>query len=113
MAGREVLTKGLVRRIGDGTNTRIWHDRWLPGHFNGWPLTTQDDQQVERVSELMNPSGGWNVELVKQIFYGVDVQAILTQPVQAGEDTWAWELERHGLYSVRSAACMMNNGKNR
>lgn len=104
LAGREVLQKGLVRRIGDGNDTRIWHDRWLPGHFNGKPITMPVQPQVSLVADLLTPSGCWNAGLIKQLFVAVDAHAILSTPVSGvGDDAWAWELERHGLYSVRSA----------
>lgn len=35
LAGREVLGQGLIKRIGDGSLTNIWRDRWLPQHFKG------------------------------------------------------------------------------
>lgn len=28
LVGREVLKEGLIRRVGDGKTTEIWHDRW-------------------------------------------------------------------------------------
>lgn len=104
LAGREALSLGLVRRIGDGTTTSIWHDRWLPGHFSGRPLTSPASMQVDRVADLMMLSGGWNSDLIKQLFFDVDVNAILGLPIIGqGNDVWAWEFERHGFYSVRSA----------
>jgi hypothetical protein len=30
LAGRKVLEVGLIKRIGDGTTTHAWDDRWLP-----------------------------------------------------------------------------------
>jgi len=104
LAGREVLRKGLVKRVGDGLTTRIWHDRWLPGHFAGQPLMPAEGQAVETVSDLITDSGAWNEGLIRDIFFPVDANAILKLPVMArGEDFWAWEKERHGNYSVKSA----------
>lgn len=111
LAGRDVLQKGLIKRIGDGTTTSIWHDRWLPSHFRGRLIVIPDQPQVNMVENLLTPSGGWNVELIKHDFADVDAQAILSTPVRGvGNDVWAWELERHGMYSVRSAyRCLLDD----
>jgi hypothetical protein len=99
-----VLEKGLLKRIGDGNSTSIWHDRWIPNHFDGRPLIVPDNPQVTTVSDLMTDSGGWNEELIKHQFVDVDAHAILCTPIRgAGEDFWSWELEVHGHYSVKSA----------
>jgi hypothetical protein len=104
LEGREILKKGLIRRIGDGSTTDIWRDRWLPNHFAGRPLSEPVDPQVQAVAELLTPSGAWNEDLIKQVFIDVDVHAILRTPIRGvGADTWAWEPERHGMYTVRSA----------
>lgn len=104
LAGREVLHKGMVRQIGDGSSTRIWQDRWIPNHFSGKPITSPEQPQVNMVADLLTPSGAWNEELIKQLFVNVDAHAILSTPIRGrGDDVWAWEPERHGLYTVRSA----------
>ena len=33
LAGREVLQQGLIRRMGNGSATRIWENRWMPNFF--------------------------------------------------------------------------------
>ena len=56
------------------------------------------------MADLMTPSGAWNVELIKQSFAAVDAHAILSTPAKGtGPDGWAYEPERHDLYTVRSA----------
>lgn len=104
LAGKEVLAKGLIKRIGNGASTEIWNDRWIPLHFDARPLTPADGQVVNLVSDLMSADGHWNEELIRQIFIPVDAEAILRTPTRYGEDDWwAWEFEKHGEYSVKSA----------
>ena len=57
LAGREVLERGLIRRIGNGKQTDIWRDRWIPAHFDARPITPGDGQALTMVSELMTESG--------------------------------------------------------
>lgn len=103
LEGREVLKKGLLKRIGDGTMTDIWRDRLIPNHFDGRPITELVNPQFQYVADLMTPSGAWNEILIRQIFVNVDANAILSTPIKGeGDDVWAWEPERHGL-STRSA----------
>lgn len=95
---------GLIRRIGDGSTTNIWRDRWLTNHFNGRPLSVPDNPQVHVVADLVSPSGAWREDFIRQIFIPVDTHAILSTPIRgSGADLWAWELEHHGMYLVRSA----------
>lgn len=71
---KEVLKKGLLKRIGNGNLTNIWHDR-IPNHFDGKPLVLPNAPLVTTVSDLITESGGWNEELMKQIFVDVDATA--------------------------------------
>ena len=38
--GRDIMVQGLVRRIGNGETTDIWHDNWLPRKHMKRPLTS-------------------------------------------------------------------------
>lgn len=40
--GREVLRMGLIRRIGDGRTTEIWHDQWIDGLLNNEAVREND-----------------------------------------------------------------------
>lgn len=82
LAGKEVLQRGMIRRIGDGSSTNIWLDRWIPKHFNAKLLTPMDGQDVQMVADLLTDSGNWNEELIRGIFIPVDVNAILRIPVR-------------------------------
>lgn len=94
----------MIRRIGYGNSTNIWQDRWIPFHFDGRPLTPRADQGVNLVSDLMSELGQWNEALIRETFIPVDAVAILRTPVRLQEeDRWAWEPEKHGEYTVKSA----------
>lgn len=104
LASKEVLHQGLIKRIGDGTTTNIWNDRWIPKYFDGRPLTPAAGQDVSMVSELLSDDGKWNEELIRETFIPIDADAILCIPLRVqDEDRWAWGLEKHGEYSVKSA----------
>jgi ribonuclease HI len=57
------------------------------------------------VHELLDPqTGEWMEELLQAKFASVDVHAIMQIPIGGLEDDfWAWHLEKHGNFSVRSA----------
>jgi hypothetical protein len=112
LAGRDVLKSGLMKRIGDGSDTRIWEDRWIPRHFSGKPTAFQEDHDLVYVQELVMDSGQWNEDLVRASFLGIDVEAILRTPVRGvGVEVWAWDLEKHGCYSVRSAYDLLDSAR--
>jgi hypothetical protein len=103
--GREALELGLIKRIGDGANTRIWEDPWIPTNPGRKPLVRKTNSDVTVVQQLLDQqTGEWNEEVLTTQFESVDVQAIMK--IQTGrleEDIWAWHLDRHGNFIVRSA----------
>jgi hypothetical protein len=112
LSGREVLAQGLIKRIGDGSSTNIWRDRWLPNHFDARPLTPQEGQDVEYVSDLMTDEGRWDENRIRQTFIPVDAAAILRTPIQAqADDLWTWDHEKHGVYSVKSAYRLLDSNR--
>ncbi|GJN34287.1 hypothetical protein PR202_gb22936 [Eleusine coracana subsp. coracana] len=84
LARLEVLKKGLTRRIGNGATTRISEQKWIPYHFKGRPLTPPDGLRVELVVDLMTASGGWNEQLIREIFIGMDAEVIFENTNDGG-----------------------------
>ncbi|KAK3210788.1 hypothetical protein Dsin_015494 [Dipteronia sinensis] len=56
------------------------------------------------VDQLITPSDGWDVGLVKRIFWEDDVNAILSIPLGRGRarDSLQWHFDQKGSYSVKS-----------
>jgi hypothetical protein len=70
------------------------------------PLIHLDNATVQQVSELfVQGTRRWNEELVRQSFTSLDADDILKiKPgVRMEEDVLAWNHEKSGMYSVRSA----------
>jgi ribonuclease HI len=103
--GLELLKKGLVWRVGNGERIRIWRDSWLPRHSYGKILTPKGNRRFRRVSELLDGQGNWKTQLVYATFHPIDAEQILKiKPSRIGQsDVMAWQLERSGVFSVRSA----------
>jgi hypothetical protein len=57
------------------------------------------------VDEFINPiDGRWDEELIRSLFWSVDVHRILQIPIYSGrEDLIAWHPNRNGLFAVKSA----------
>lgn len=55
--GLELLKKGIVWRVGDGQNIRIWRDRWVPREPSRQPVSQQGTCRLRRVAELLGPDG--------------------------------------------------------
>lgn len=82
MKGLELLKEGLIWRVGDGTNVRIWEDPWIPRGTARRPSSHQGQSILTRVSELIDPvSGTWDKELIEGCFHPDDVHEILRIPI--------------------------------
>ena len=103
--GLELLKHGILWRVGNGQSIRILRDRWIPNGGSGKPITVQGRCRLRRVSELLDERGAWRMDLLQQYFNPVDVEQIVkirTSP-RLEEDVLAWEPERNGIFTVRSA----------
>lgn len=69
MRGIKALEKGLIWRVGDGDQIRIWEDPWIRmvllvglEHQKGAVL-------LAKVHELINPAmGQWDEQLIRDVF---------------------------------------------
>jgi hypothetical protein len=105
LAGIAVLKKGLIRRIGDGMDTCIWTDEWIPRDSSRKPYTPRGGSLLTRVHELIDPATGWwDEELVRATLWHEDAKVILSIPVHEGmDDMLAWHYNKNRIFSVKSA----------
>jgi hypothetical protein len=116
--GLELLKQGMIKRVRNGSSIRIWRDSWIPRVSYGKVFTPRGRSRLKRVSELLNDDGQWNVDLVQSTFSPVDASDILwirtsmrdasdilwiRTSMRGADDVWAWQPDKLGLFSVRSA----------
>ena len=106
MHGLDLLKKGVIWRVADGTKIKIWRHHWLP---RAWFLSTIGSKRPCRlkwVSQLIRDgSREWNEEILERFFHRNDIDEILKIKLPGGnyEDAVAWHYEKTGCFSVRSA----------
>ncbi|KAL1216437.1 putative mitochondrial protein [Cardamine amara subsp. amara] len=109
--GRELLSQGLSKQIGNGESFQVWTDSWIED--NGWrpPLRKQTYFDLNMsVSDLIDVQRRyWNVEVLQDLFPLEDIQRISRiRPVVGKEDFWTWDHTKSGDYTVKSENWLAN-----
>ena len=85
LSGFELLKKGVVWRVGDGSSIKIWEDPWLPKEHTRRPFMPRRNCLLTRVDELIDPTvGTWDEALIRDLFWEDDAKMILCIPVHDG-----------------------------
>ena len=105
LAGLECFKQGYIWRVGDETQMNIWENNSIPGSHSLKVQMAKANNIITTVDDLINPvDATWDVDLVKSIFWPVDVNRILQISLTLGrEDCVAWHYNRNGMFSVKSA----------
>lgn len=112
--GRDILSHGIIRRIGTGETTKIWTDNWLPRRDFMRPLTSMVAESPVLVSALVDASSSsWREDVVKTVFIPIDAEEILKIPLctRRIDDFCAWSKDSRGVFLVRSAYRMILHTK--
>ncbi|XP_027063126.1 uncharacterized mitochondrial protein AtMg00310 [Coffea arabica] len=77
LEGRRLLNKGIVWRVGNGTDIKVWDDPWI-----SCPPSFRVSQHAKmlwpdaRVCDLFdNHSGGWRMDLLSALFLNHEIQS--------------------------------------
>jgi len=100
MEGKEVLSQGIIRRIGTGDSTKIWSMNWLPRDGLLRPVPTDKPDPSIMVSELIDQSEArWDQHKLEHYFNPMDVEVIsgILLGMRCQNDFWAWHYEKRGV----------------
>jgi hypothetical protein len=120
--GDNWFSHGVIKKMGNGTNTRFWTDTWvgdvsLQSRFPR--LFSISIQKNASVAEVANPGSGvdcWTLSWRMRLFEWE--KALLTElleiitpfpPLNDDEDRWGWEPERGADFTVKSTYRIVSN----
>ncbi|KAF5470931.1 hypothetical protein F2P56_011417 [Juglans regia] len=97
--------EGLVWRVGNGLNIKVWEDKWLPSkpsHRVQSPIKHLNAKA--KVVELLGNGGNWDIEVVKATFNEEEAEVICNIRFNHTglEDKRIWAYSKNGCFNVRS-----------
>ncbi|CAD5330779.1 unnamed protein product [Arabidopsis thaliana] len=100
-----LLKKGLRKSVGNGQNTWVWIEKWIPDDYPRPPTSLQRNRDVMlRVSDLLDRNTGhWDEDRVRHLFIREDADYILSLRVSTDlQDSYVWSFSKNGLYNSQS-----------
>lgn len=71
--GKEILSQGLIKRIGDGRDTLIWQHNWIHKEASLRPIVCLSQHRPQFVSELIDSANArWKQDVVRATFLPID-----------------------------------------
>ncbi|TXG71894.1 hypothetical protein EZV62_000473 [Acer yangbiense] len=100
-----MLNRGSRRRIGDGNDTLIYEDQWLPMPSTFKVCSPKRLPDASVVSTLIESPGKWNESLIRRNFLPEEAELILSIPlsVYLRRDSFLWHFNKDGTFTVKSA----------
>lgn len=90
--GKDVLKQRLIKRIGNGLDTKLWEDNWIPGDEMMRSYGCLSDNPPQLAYELVDATlAMWDVQWLGGVFLPIDTPHILGIPLFARNvpDFWA------------------------
>ncbi|KAL1225298.1 putative mitochondrial protein [Cardamine amara subsp. amara] len=108
--GRELLERGVMKSIRDGTSTRIWLDKWVMDTVPRRPMNRETRLDLRLlVSDLVTEQGLWDLMKLNELFLRVDVDRIMSYPPNMNyKDEWIWTYSKDGKYNVKSGSWLVS-----
>ena len=101
--------------MGDGNDTFVFNDHWIPSNDNPYVFTASPDilqnTTVRFLRSIHNLD--WDNEVLNNILLPRDAALVRQIPVcpHSEKDVWCWLVAPRGKYSVKSGYCAHVEGK--
>ena len=117
LKARHVIEKGMLWRVGDGSQIRVFKDSWIPGCLptKAVPLT-QECKDDSIVSSLIDQTTmEWNGQLIDQKISPYLAQRIKAIPLckMPQANCTVWPRSRDGNYSIKTGYQLLGELENR
>ena len=117
LKARHVIEKGMLWRVGDGTQIWVFHDKWIPGYFPTRAVSrTLGFEDDSTVSSLINQTTmEWDGQLIDLKIAPFMAQKIKAIPLcrSVMRDCIVWPRTRDGNYSVKTGYQLLGELENR
>ncbi|KAF9604595.1 hypothetical protein IFM89_008039 [Coptis chinensis] len=108
MKAKEVVTRGMVWKVGDGSKKFFWNDPWV--YFLGvykplrhWVEVETQDIPIVTVQDAILAGGFWNEPLLLSLPMPIK-SAITSTIIRANiPDKLVWQFTKKGNFSAKSA----------
>ncbi|CAA7060894.1 unnamed protein product [Microthlaspi erraticum] len=103
-AGKSLLKKGLQVRLGDGEDTSVWNDNWLP-ELPPRVVQQQGHRRKMKVKDLWKPGiREWDEDKLAALLDLEDARLAKTIRLSryAQKDEYVWPYTVDGVYTVKS-----------
>ncbi|KAK3212071.1 hypothetical protein Dsin_016777 [Dipteronia sinensis] len=102
--GKDMLMAGTCWRVGNGESICIYADKCVPRPFTFKVISPPKLDLNAKVSQLITPTGGWDMHVLRENFVSSDVNDIIQIPLGKGDrkDDIIWHFDVKGTYAVKS-----------
>lgn len=100
--GLNIIKGNFIWQVKDGKNTRIWEDKWIPGTNTLTQPSDKPDPIPQKVHELLNSDGDWDIEKLDEYFSPeIKGKILAISPNKENRDRIRCEHYISGAFSVK------------
>lgn len=104
----------LLLELGNGRNIDIWEGLWIPGTKTPIHRNTINTEGLSKVSDLIMENKNWDQDKLARCFDNQTIEIIkkIWIPGEENTDTPRWNLNKQGMFSVKSLYKHINTDNN-